>query len=176
MDRAGTHVTLDHMLDARDRRAARQRAALAHFAQPIVSVTVVMPGPVKDTFRSRAIFDAAVIALDRLFVDRQVHLFLPLAGPTGAEALYAVAADGLELKRAVVEIEETHPLGRLWDLDVIDPRQGILSRRDIGRSPRRCLLCDEPAHACARSRRHPLAEVLTAINETFDAYHADYAA
>ena len=54
-------------------------------------------------------------------------------------------------------------MGRLWDLDVTDPRLGALSRRSLGLPVRRCLVCGEAAHACARSRAHPLAELLGAI-------------
>ena len=59
----------------------------------------------------------------------------------------------------MIELEDHHPLGRLWDLDVLAPEQGQLSRQDLGFPARQCLVCDEPAHACARSRRHPLARI-----------------
>jgi holo-ACP synthase len=175
MDASPAPVSLEQMLEARDRRAARQQAALARFGEPVVSATVVMPGAIKDTGRSRTILQAAVTALDRLFAERAwpVLLFAPVSAPTGPEALYAVAADAMDLKQALVDIEDSHPLGRLWDLDVIDPRRGIIARRDLGRPPRRCLLCDDWAHACARSRRHPLAELLAVIADMVDAYDID---
>ena len=89
--------------------------------------------------------------------------FAAEAGPTGPEALFAVEAPSDELKRALIVLETAEPLGRLWDLDVIDPRLGALSRRSLGLPVRRCIVCDEAAHACARSRAHSLAELLRAI-------------
>ena len=89
---------------------------------------------------------------------------------TGPEALYVVEAHARELKQALVALEESHPLGRLWDIDVIDPDAGPVARASLGLPARRCLVCEEPAHACARSRRHPLDEVLQFIEEKVDAY------
>lgn len=168
----GEPVSLEQMLAARERRAARQQAALARFAGPVVSLGVVMPGPVKDNAQSRAILEAAIRALDALFLETQwpVRLFEPVFGPTGPEAIYALDADAAAVKRRLVGLEDTHPLGRLWDLDVICPRRGILSRRSLGQASRRCLVCDAEAHACARSRRHCLTQLLAVIGETLERY------
>lgn len=170
--RDGEPVSLEQMLAARERRAARQQAALARLARPVVSLGVVMPGPMKDNDQSRTILDAATRSLDTLFTARRwpVLFFEPVGGPTGPEALYVVDAEALDIKRALVELEDSHPLGRLWDLDVICPRRGILSRRALGQPPRRCLVCDAEAHACARSQRHSLTQLLAVIGEKVDAY------
>ncbi len=132
-----------------------------------MSISLVMPGPVKDSPEARLLMDGALGALEVLLDRRKWPLLsreLRL-DPTGPEALLVVDADALELKRATVGLEDTHALGRLWDLDVIDPEQGSLSRRLLDLPPRLCLLCGEAAHACARSRAHPLPELLEAIRE-----------
>jgi holo-ACP synthase len=90
--------------------------------------------------------------------------------PTGPEALLVVDAGALELKQAMTRLEEEHALGRLWDLDVIDPRLGAISRKALGVPARRCLLCDEEAHACGRSRSHSLQELQNAIEEIIHGY------
>ena len=59
--------------------------------------------------------------------------------PTGPEALYAVDTSGIALKMRLVELENTHPLGRVWDFDPIIARHGGLSRQDLGYLARRCL-------------------------------------
>ncbi|AWK89590.1 citrate lyase holo-[acyl-carrier protein] synthase [Azospirillum thermophilum] len=167
-------VTLAEMLDARDRRAERQRMVLDRYQAPVLSVTLVMPGPVKDTPDSRFVMETAAGELDALFARTgwPVLFHLPVWGWTGAEALYAVDADARDLKRAAAALEDGHPLGRLWDLDVLCPRGGGLSRTALGLAPRRCLVCGEAGHACARSRRHPLDEVLAAIEERVNACRA----
>lgn len=170
--RAGPAVTLAAILDARERRVATRNAGFARLPDaPIVTLSVVMPGPVKDCDLSRRTASAARAALDRLFATHgwTTTEIAVETGPTGPEALISVAADPVALKRALAAVEETHPLGRLWDLDVTAPDGRAVSRRDLGLAPRRCLVCDSPAHACARSRAHPLEALLAAVEERIDA-------
>jgi holo-ACP synthase len=168
---ARAEVNIGAVLAAREARVERQGQALARHGVPLLSITLVMPGPVKSGLLSRRIMQAALAAVDERLsrlrwpvLEREV-LWLP----TGPEAIYAINAPADELKLALVDLESRHALGRLWDLDVIG-LQGQLSRASLGIAPRRCLLCDEPAHACARSRAHPLPALLAAIREKVDAF------
>jgi holo-ACP synthase len=165
-------VTLEAVLANREQRTLRQRRVLAAHGLPVVSVTLVMPGPVKATDQARLLLEAALEALRTLLASRGWALVHreTLQAPTGPEALLAVAAPARDLKAAAVRLEEEHPLGRLWDLDVLDPETGPLSRRALGLGPRPCLLCGEDAHACARSRAHPLQALLDVIQEKLHAY------
>ena len=167
-----TEVTLDAVLLNRERRVLLQHAAQESFGRPVLSITLVTPGPVKDSPAARQVMTHALHALDTLMADhgwpvlnRKVRL-----DPTGPEALLVVDAGSRELKQATARLEEEHPLGRLWDLDVIDPLRGAISRKDLGMRSRRCLLCGEDAHACVRSRAHPLKELQCAIQEIIHAY------
>ncbi|PLN19086.1 citrate lyase holo-[acyl-carrier protein] synthase, partial [Klebsiella pneumoniae] len=100
-------------------------------------------------------------------LDRQV-LWLP----TGPEALWCVAHPASEIKAMCSTLEQSHPLGRLWDIDVICPQNGLVGRQSLGESQRRCLLFDEPAHACARSRRHDTDLVVARVEQMIDAWFA----
>jgi holo-ACP synthase len=168
---AGPEVGLDAVLCAREARVERRREAVSRLGAPVVTVSPVMPGPVKDCPASRRLQQAALDALENLFRERRwpaIPVWAEMA-PTGPEALIGVEADPFELKRALVGLETSHSLGRLWDLDVTDPGYGALSRRRLGLPVRRCFVCDEPAHVCARSRAHPLDELLGAIKGIFNA-------
>ncbi|MTJ84208.1 MAG: citrate lyase holo-[acyl-carrier protein] synthase [Telmatospirillum sp.] len=168
----GPTVGLSQMLDARDRRVRRQQAALARFGVPVLSLTMVMPGPVKDCPAIRTAFAAARRAVDDLAKESgwRVLLDQDCGGSTGPEALLAFDADAVVLKRALVALEDGHPMGRLWDLDVLCPAGGAIGRRVIGAPPRRCLLCGEEAHACARSHRHPLPLLLAVLRKMVDGF------
>jgi holo-ACP synthase len=98
-------------------------------------------------------------------LNREVRLKI-----TGPEALLVVDADSRKLKEATTRLEDEHPLGRLWDLDVLDPAEGAISRRTLSQAPRRCLLCGESAHHCTRSRAHPLSSLQEAIQKIIHAY------
>ncbi|AMO47218.1 holo-ACP synthase [Kosakonia oryzendophytica] len=170
--RAG--VSLEALLAAKDSRAARQADWLAHYQQPVISLTLVTPGAVKDSIRYRNTMGVALQACDQLLwqhrwnvLDRQV-LWLP----TGAEALWCVAHPAVEIKACCVEMEQTHPLGRLWDFDVFCPDNGQVGRHSLDLNTRRCLVCDEPAHGCARSRRHPVEDVVGRVERLIDGWFA----
>jgi holo-ACP synthase len=165
-------VGLEEVLACRERRAARQLAAVDWFQRPVVGFTLVVPGPRKAFPATRVLLEAGLVALDALLAARGwpvlmgEHRFLP----TGPEALRVVDAGGPELKRALAALEDRHPLGRLWDLDVHCPGGAGLSRQDLGLPPRRCLLCGQPAHACSRSRAHPLPDLLAEIEARVEAW------
>lgn len=167
-------VSIDALLAAKEQRAARQADWLAHYQQPVISLTLVTPGAVKDSIRYRNMMGVALQACDQLLwkhrwqaLDRQV-LWLP----TGPEALWCVAHPASEIKAMCSTLEQSHPLGRLWDIDVICPQNGQVGRQSLGESQRRCLLCDEPAHACARSRRHDTDLVVARVEQMIDGWFA----
>lgn len=168
--RAG--VSLEALLAAKDSRAARQADWLARYQKPIISLTLVTPGPVKDSISYRNTLAVALQACDQLLWENHWNVLKRqvLWLPTGPEALWCVDHPAPEIKAHCVELEETHPLGRLWDFDVFSPENGQIGRHSLDLSNRRCLLCDEPAHACARSRRHPMEEVILRVEELIDGW------
>ena len=159
-------IGLEQMLAAREQRAARQIAALTRFDRPLVSITVVTPGAVKDGPLPRRVLSEALRAMDVMCRIRRWSVLSREVSwlGTGPEALYAVEVASWRLKSAAVKLEDRHPLGRLWDLDVIAPGQRVLSRKQLGLPARACLVCDRPAFECGRSRRHPLTELMDAID------------
>jgi len=155
------------MLAAREVRAARQAAAIAQFGRPLVSMTIVMPGPEKDGYLALRTMMTALQEMDDLInasnwplISRRV-----LWPKTGPEAIYVVDADAESLKLGAIFLEERYPIGRLWDIDIITTAGAPLSRTQMGMPARRCLLCDQPAHECGRSRRHSLPELLKQIQQ-----------
>lgn len=167
-----TEVTLESVLLNREHRVFHQRVALKAFGRPVLSITLVTPGPVKDSPAARQVMTHALHTVDILLADRGWPLLKREVrlDPTGPEALLVVNASSHELKQATTRLEEEHPLGRLWDLDVIDPLDGPISRKTLGLPARRCLLCGEDARVCVRSRAHSLKELQSAIQEIIHAY------
>jgi holo-ACP synthase len=160
------------MLAARNRRAERQSAALVRFDRPLISITVVMPGPVKDGSLPRRVMLAAIHELDALTKKRKWPVLSRRLSwqDTGLEAIYVIDFEPDLLKAATVALEDRHALGRLWDLDVIAPGQQLLSRKQLGAPARRCLVCERSAFECGRSRRHSIDDLLGAIHEIASDY------
>ncbi|WP_316862451.1 citrate lyase holo-[acyl-carrier protein] synthase [uncultured Cohaesibacter sp.] len=165
----GDPVTIDQMLLAKDRRVARRHKALSDFDQPTITLSVVMPGPIKDCPLSRTIATEARNALGTLFEEKNIRyrLLISEEPPTGPEALYSVQIEAKRLKHFVIELEENHALGRLWDLDIHRPDGTAISRKDLGFPARKCLICNQNAHACARSRAHGLSDTIMVIEQTY---------
>lgn len=165
-------VSLEEILSARECRVERQQKALTTWNLPLVSLTLVMPGPLKDSGQARFLLDEAIVEINALCARQgwPVRSFEAVRQATGPEALYVVDVDARLLKQALTELENQHELGRLWDMDVICPSEGSISRRSLGLDGRRCLVCDELGHACARSRAHPLPELMDAIRGRIDGY------
>lgn len=165
------------ILARREERQGEQVALLAT-GLPVVSLTVVTPGRDKDDDVARRMCVLGAEAVDRLLAARgwPVARRLPVAGPAGPELLLAVDAPARELKEACVALEEGHPVGRLWDIDVLGGLRahglpGILGRRDLGLPSRRCLMCAAEAAACGRGAAHPLP-LLLAEREAVATGHA----
>jgi holo-ACP synthase len=172
MNTAARTVSLDEILLARDRRAEKQRQIIREYSVPLISFMINMPGPVKNLPLSVEIFRAGLTALEGVFFEnklvsryREVHYY-----HTGAEAFIAVDYNETDLKKMMTFIEETHPLGRLFDLDVIGLGMNLISREMLGVSKRKCLLCEDDARVCGRSRKHPSIELVNKIRSLAEDY------
>ena len=160
-------ITLQELLDSRDRRARRQGELLSQFpGRALLCLTVQLPGPEKRNALSLEIARAGVEAIEKRFnpVFRETNDL-----ETGFEGFFIVDGQPLEVKRAAAELEDTHPLGRLMDLDVIGP-EGPIGRADIGLQERRCLICEKPARYCMRAGSHTHEELMAKIKQLVSSY------
>lgn len=158
-------VTLEQMLEAREVRAARQKELILQYKLPLISFTLNIPGNRKKTDDNKNVFQEGYSELIKKLLECKTSpvYWETLYPVTGYEAFVVVDSDERELKELGMQIENTHPLGRLLDYDVIG-RDGIaVSRESLHYPERKCLLCDETAHACARNRTHPTAELCEKI-------------
>lgn len=154
-------VTLQEVLDARERRAEAQRQLLKQYARPLISFTMNIPGPVKDSPMIRRAFDEGLRMLDDALgeagiacVSRQIT-----HADTGNEFLCAVKASAAAVKEICTRIEDGSPLGRLFDMDVI----GLDGQKLARKEERRCLVCGALGRGCASRRLHSLEELNAAV-------------
>ncbi len=160
-------ITLQELLDSRDRRARRQGELLSQFpGRALLCLTVQLPGPEKRNALSLKIARAGVEAIKKRFnpVFQETNDL-----ETGFEGFFVIDGQPLEVKRAAAELEDTHPLGRLMDLDVIGP-EGPIGRADIGLAERRCLICEKPARYCMRAGSHTQDELMVKIKQLVSSY------
>ena len=184
-------ITLEQLLKSRDERVEHQKDLLGdNPGKSLLCLTVQLPGPEKRNRTSLAIAQAGVMAIREAFQPSYEEL---RDLETGYEAFFLVSLSATEAKRLACQIEDTHPLGRLMDIDVLhtsasptagenyfsqgfaknqfspaiaEPtRADAISRADIGLEPRKCLLCDNEVRYCMRAKTHTTAELLARIEE-----------
>lgn len=164
-------VTLEQMLESRDNRQRLQRQYLENNpGLTLMVLTVVMPGGDKRTEDSLTIARAAVRAVRELFGEHIVKAEeRDLA--TGFEGWFILDHPPLEAKRLACRLEDSHPLGRLFDIDVFDvTSHAPLSRTGLGLEQRHCLICSRPARECMRSQAHSYTQILDHIHKKVEAF------
>ena len=164
------NVTLEDILRARDGRADAQRRLLHSHRLPLVSFTMNIAGPVKSAPLIELAFDAGLEALYAALGQPEAAEIIRPA--TGCEALLVYDRPAAELKAACLELETATPIGRLYDLDVLDVDGGKLSRP----VQRTCLICGGPVTVCSRSRAHGLDAIVDRTNEILADFTAGYLA
>ena len=152
-------ITIEQILEARERRVDRQKALLEQYKLPLVCFTMNIAGPEKCNELVRWGFELGNHWLLAQLSDLRVLHKELYVEPTGCEGYYVVDITPEELKYRAVMVEDHAPVARLFDMDVLDCDGNKLERTALGFPGRKCLLCDNPAHACGRSRAHTVAQL-----------------
>jgi len=149
------NTLLTEILLAREQRVKKQNQLLDKYKKPLLCFTMNIPGPEKCNRDVSIGFAVGNWLLQDALRDYRVVHKEQNRLITGCEAYYVVDMPARELKRLAVELEDIAPVGRLFDMDVLDTDGTKLSRSQR----RKCLICDEDAVICARSRAHGLEQL-----------------
>lgn len=173
---SGPAVSLEQMLSRREERFSQQRTILEETnCSSLVSFTLNIPGPVKQSPILRRAFDAGAEQLC-LLLRRHILKEHTVCADTGCEIFLALDLAPKPVKAQLMHLEIDHPIGRLFDMDVLD-RYGIpMSRTAFSAPKRRCFVCGQDAKVCARSSKHSIDVLQTRIAELLDDFFCDLAA
>lgn len=167
----GNRPSLEEVLHTRENRAGFQEALAAEYAEDtVLSFKLNIPGPVKNNETIGKIFSVGHADIRAMLKARGWEILYEktMNLPTGPELFLVTSATLLEMKKAMVVLEEEKPLGRLFDLDVFQAqgeKVGTLSREALGFPERRCLICEASAKVCGRNRTHEISEMQESIME-----------
>ena len=159
-------ITLEELLFAREERARIQKEMLSEYGVPLVSFTMNIPGPVKTSPKIERAFDLGVSLILGALTDGALVERREIREKTGPVSFFSVKCDPEELKRSLVMIEDSHRLGRLFDMDVIDTDGRHLSRE----VERGCMICAAHGRACAAGRLHSVDELVKKTDEILTEY------
>ena len=113
-------VSLQEILAARENRVALQRKLLETYQKPLLCFTMNIPGPVKLDRDVSIGFSVGCWLLEDALQSAIVHKEI-YRHSTGCEGYFVVDMPEKRLKSIAIELEETDPIGRLFDMDVLTP-------------------------------------------------------
>lgn len=161
-------VSLQQILDAREQRAVRQKALLLQYGRPLVCFTMNIAGPVKVSPLIIRAFRWGLSQLRHRLTKERILSWQAASPVTGCEAFCVVDADARKLKDICIAIEEETPLGRLFDMDVLD----VTGRKLERQAQRSCLVCGAPGRVCAAGRLHSAQQLQAATCHIISAHFA----
>lgn len=159
---SGNCVSLEEILNARENRVKIQQKMLQKAPTCLLSFTLNIPGSVKVFPYTKWAYEvgSSIISKGVSLLNGDVLEQFEAKNETGWEGFFALNLPPEEIKTYLLEQEEHHPLGRLFDFDVLRTDGSKLSRQELGFPERTCLLCGNPAFLCGRSRTHSAQKLL----------------
>lgn len=116
-----------------------------------------IPGEVKRTNVARFLVNLFRKRLNETFFVKRSRFFSDF---DGFYDIYEINCDDIKnIKLLCVNIEDSAPLGRYIDIDVYQNSLKSISRSELGIANRKCFLCDNDAHVCARNQTHSYEEL-----------------
>ncbi len=168
----GENVELTDMLNCRERRAKKQKQFLDKYHSTIISFCMNIPGPIKTNEEITRIFHDGVHDILKYLQNNHITILesIEYNEKTGNELILAIdSQDHKGIKNAMTNIEETHSMGRLFDIDIIDSNGNKMSRNTF----RKCFICNCQAQECAAKRKHSVPEMQQFIDLKIHEYLAD---
>ncbi len=158
------------ILTKREQRVAIQEKLMKEHRVPLLFLRVNYPGLNKINPVTQGIINHALIDIDKMF---KFKILKKIYEETieGPNCTFLVDEDAYLLKDKAIEFEDTHPLGRLLDIDVYSPIDFTsISRSEFNMPMRKCFLCNSSAFLCIRENRHKEEAIISFIHKTYYDY------
>lgn len=168
----GYYSDLNEVMAFREQVYGIQRNFLKNMERGcLVSFGMNIPGPVKTNSQIWKAYRLGRKKIEKRIRELGTEILADASVEirSGLATVYLLGvSDACVIKREMVKLEETYPLGRLFDIDVIGKDGLSVSRSQLGMAPRKCLLCDREAKLCARSRRHRIQDLQQTVCALLD--------
>ena len=83
----------------------------------------------------------------------------------GPYAIMGLDMEPVAIKNRCISLETSHPGARLIDLDVYSASGIQIDRSSLDLPRRTCLVCNQPAVECIRTKRHSFDDVVGKAHE-----------
>ena len=173
----GTPVTSEELRAARDRRILKKWELLsAGDGSCLVEFSLNIAGAVKVFPFARAAFREELRELQEKLGRFSIKNTKICEEPTGDHAFFLLDSPEIPVKQFLVSIEESHPLGRLFNLDVCGLDGVSVKRQDLHLLPRTCLVCGGDANTCLAQKRHSMELIQWQTAKLFNDHFRDRSA
>lgn len=152
--------SLEQILEAKERRCEKQNELIQKCDSSVITFTMNIPGPVKNTTWIQKAFELALVDLNSFLTDKIVLLEKRITD-AGPEAFFTTTTkiSPIELKRLTIIFETQHSIGRWFDIDIRDKYGNYISREQLAMTSRKCFLCGKDAKFCARNKTHSVDDL-----------------
>ena len=173
----GTPVTSEELRAARDRRVLEKWELLsAGDGSCLVEFSLNIAGAVKVFPFARTAFREELRELQEKLGRFSIKNTKICEEPTGDHAFFLLDSPEIPVKQFLVSIEESHPLGRLFNLDVCGLGGVSVKRQDLHLLPRTCLVCGGDANTCQAQKRHSMELIQWQTAKLFNDHFRDRSA
>ncbi|MGL4992347.1 MAG: citrate lyase holo-[acyl-carrier protein] synthase [Sarcina sp.] len=161
---------LKGILDGKEERVKIQKNILKKHKNTLISFTLNIPGLNKKSEKFKKAFAFGTSKIEKSLNLHKVKIVYATTCENMAGYMFfcSVQADAVFIKRLMMDIESESKIGRLFDIDVFNEKEELLSRRDFSIMKRKCLICDRDAVVCSRSRAHHILSILCVIDKIID--------
>lgn len=159
-------VTLYEILKTREERADLQSKLINTYKLPLICFTMNIAGPIKTSPLIERAFREGIKKLESKIKEDEIIYKYESTEHTGFLYIISVNSDAKLLKKICTDIEESSPLGRLFDMDVIDIDKQKISRE----KERNCLVCGKIGRTCSAGRLHSVDELQRTTTQIINNY------
>jgi len=152
----------ENILNSREKRAILVNNYLLDY-KTVISIKANIPGTDKNSHLAYLLINAFSF-LTKVIKDSKIDYRQNDDGPF--LLIMTNDSDTQKIKNDMVEIENSHELGRLIDIDVYN-KQGCISRG----AKRICFLCDDLALICIKNNKHSFEEIIEFIRNKVYKYY-----
>lgn len=158
-------------MEAREKRYDLILDIINMYKKPVICGKINYPGNNKNAPEAQKAFKVLEKLLllhfdkDNLYNEKDT-------GADGSAILITTKLDGVEAKKLAIDLENKHPLGRIFDIDIYDLDGASIGREKMNIHSRGCLICDENARICMRNGKHKLEEIFYSVNSLINGYLA----
>ena len=150
------------LLDEKEERARTQSNLISKYKKPLISFGLNIPGQEKNSNEIKQFFLKVLERLKNKLEENKINIIFEKINSSEVGNIAFLVLDKNEaekIKKILIAFEEEKKYGRILDLDLFGANNKLLSRQDLGYTPRKCLLCDKEAIFCIKNRSHSFEEL-----------------